>query len=517
MENHALSIGALKTDCKVLAYPPAVAALKSTMDRALSGRFPTLLGNASETLLEGYDGVIRIHKLKIKLAYSGMWDETVLAGILAARVSEALRSALVSHASGIRMWADPESYMASYIEWQLGLANEPSWAFPDFHPLRLLPPLQAALEIVKARPAVLVMLAKNGRRTGNPLRFIDTLRGDMAKEIVLALMRIVEVQQHAVLAVYDHDTVLQLVKALKSLHESDMDKRILELASIHGEARGPDKFASLFGAALMAVVCKCVMQHDPIRASQSSDGFTELLSHASTARAVPSHLAEFAKIVLRSDVGKALANTIVTLLETRSKPASNTREKRSNKTASNKPKSRNLASPFAGMALLLPEIVRLSLQRHVGLNGLRAALLSIVDADLRERLDADPLISELFPEDEDADEPSYPPVPEAGIARLAPESRGLITSRQGADGWGDYLLASFASRLPGLRASTRGYLLRQFLLVQGSAEIADDMISVTLDGPPLSIVLKMAGLSGDQMRVPHLNNRLLVLNIGGML
>ena len=146
---------------------------------------------------------------------------------------------------------------------------------------------------------------------------------------------------------------------------------------------------------------------------------------------------------------------------------------------------------------------------------MREALLSIPDGAFGERVETDPLITALFPDDEDAGEPNYPPIPEIGIARLAPESRGLIMGRQGADGWGDYLLASFASRLPGLRASSRGYLLRQFLHVQGRAEITDDMISVTLDGPPLSIILKMAGLSGDQMRVPHLNNRLLVLNIGG--
>lgn len=521
MENHALSIGALKTDCKVLAYPPAVATLKSTMDRALSGRFPTLLGNASESLLDGYEGVIRIQKLKIELAYSGTWDETVLAGILAARVSEALRSALVSHTSGIRTWSDPESYMASYVEWQLGFSNEPSWAFPDFQPLRLLPPLEAALEIVKARPAVLVTLANNGRRTGNPFRFIDMLRRDMATETVAALMKVVDVQQLATFAHRDHDEVLHLVNALEWLQETDMDKRILKLASIHGEARRPEEFVSIFGAALLAVVSKCLTELDPIRASQGNDGFAKVLSHASVARALPSHLAEFVKTVIRKDAGKALVNSIVALLEMRSKPASNVHEKRSNRTTSYKPKSRILASPFTGMALLLPDVVRLSLQRHIGLNGLREALHSIVDAELRERLDADPLIAVLFPEDEDededADEPSYPPVPQSGVARLAPESRGLITDRQGADGWGDYLLASFASRLPGLRASTRGYLLRQFLLVQGSAEISDDMISVTLDGPPLSIVLKMAGLSGDQMRVPHLNNRLLVLNIGGML
>ena len=95
------------------------------------------------------------------------------------------------------------------------------------------------------------------------------------------------------------------------------------------------------------------------------------------------------------------------------------------------------------------------------------------------------------------------------------ESRQLLTGREGADGWGDLLIASFASRLPGLRASSRDYLIRQFLAVPGQADINDDAIVVTLDGPALAIVLKMAGLSGDQMPIPFFGNRLLVLKLGG--
>ena len=514
MENHALSIGTMKTDCKVLSYPPALAVLRSTLDSALSGPFPALLANASGPWLEGLEGVVRIKCLKLELAYNGSWDEADLAEMLAARVCQALRSALKSQSSDIRVWSDHVNYMASYIEWQLGLAHESSWAFPDFHALRLLPPLEASLEIVKARPAVLAAMAANGRRTGNLFRFVDKLNSNQVAQLVAALAGRADVRQIAAFASRGSDEVLSLVDALESLQEPDIGIRILKLASICGATVGYEEFASLFGAAILAVVCQHLSEQHQLRESTVHHGFEIALASASRTGTLPLHLAQFTKLVLRNKEGTALANTLISLLEKRSNPASSSRENQAKKPATTKLKSLIFTSVFAGFALLLPDAVRLSLTKQLGLRGMREAVLSIADQDVRERLESDALIAALFPDDGDADEPVYPPVSEIGIARLAPESRALIISRQGSDGWGDYLLASFASRLPGLRASTRGYLLRQFLRIQGRAEISDELVSVTLDGPPLSIILKMAGLSGDQMRVPHLNNRLLILNVG---
>ena len=514
MENHALSIGAMKTDCKVLSYPPGVAALRSTMDRALSGPFPAFLANAADACLEGQEGVIRIKSLKIDFAYSGMWDETVLAGVLAARLSEALREALASQASFIRTWPDHVSYMASFVEMLLGLAHEPAWAFPDFDALRLLPPLESALEIVKARPLVLAALANSGQRTGNPFRFIDRLDSGSAARLAAALTGRIKIADLFAFAGQDTNQIQQLAEALTAIHEAEISKRILKLASVSASDFDPDNIMPLLGAAVLTVACERFLAENPPQASADPLDLQTAIARSIANGSVPANLVAFVGTVIGEAKGEALTRSIIAALAGNTGPGMAAKARQTGTQSKGRPKPLILASPFAGFALLLPDSVRLSLHRQIGVAGMRQALLSIPEAGLRERFEKDLLIAALFPDDEDRSEAVFPPVPETGIARLAPESRDLITGKQGAEGWGDFLLASFASRLPGLRASTRGYLLRQFLQVQGHAEISGDVILVTLDGPPLSIILKMAGLSGDQMRMPHLNNRLLVLNIG---
>ena len=514
MDTHALGIGTLTTDCRVVAYPHAVAALRSTMDRAIAGPFVDMLAAAAEPVLAGHDGIIRIRQLQLDFAHSGPFDERSLAVLLAARLAAALRQALESRSPDMRAWADPVAYMASYVEMRLGLAHEPDWAFPDFEALRLLSPVQAGIEIVKARPAVLLALARNGRRSGNALRFAERLDAASVHQLIIHLLETTRSAFADSGQVASPHLIEIVLSARVGTSGADADMAILRLICDAGAAAAAEEAGLLILTAILTVSFAAIAAEFERRHGRSLT-YPELASTKDLSRQVlPPHLTAFTDRLASQAFARPLLERLFDHLA--KAPRRQNFRHRSEQTARpGKAQSRWLTSPMAGLALLLPDVVRLQLHRHLGINGLRQSLLSIPDDEMRARAQTDVLIDFLYPQAAEADDPSYPPVSDLAIARLAPESRGLILGRQGAGGWGDLLLASFAGRLTGLRASSRAYLQRQFLLVSGVAEITETAVSVTLDGPPLSIILKMAGLSGDQMPVPHLNHRLLVLNVGG--
>jgi hypothetical protein len=175
----------------------------------------------------------------------------------------------------------------------------------------------------------------------------------------------------------------------------------------------------------------------------------------------------------------------------------------------------HLYSPIAGIGLLLPVIADLCLPEYLVPRHLFDAVLSILGPDEQAHAVHDPLFASIFPFDRhDPDQPA-PPVPEALKTRLAPETLPLLTG-DGANAWGDLILAAFASRLPGLKASSRGYLQAQFLHTPGRLTFGEETLGLALQGPDLAIILKMAGFSGVQRKLPHLGNRLLIINLAGL-
>ncbi len=514
MDDASLGIGILKTVCNVVAYPEGAAALRATVDRALGGPFPKSLAAAAGPVLDTLDGVIRVKKIRLDLAHSGPWDESLLASLFASRLAAALRQAVEGRSADVRRWDDPVAYMASYVEMQLGLAHEPAWAFPDFQALTLLSPVQASVEIVRARPAVLLALARNGQRTGSAYRFVEKLDRENAALLVAGLLAGLTVDIARNTLFFSAEFSRPMVEALASTPERDLNTLILKMASQPTPAmNSQDMPLILATAALVAAAVRV--------ASASDERYGRPLSVADLAagglarEVLPAHLSAFVSAMSSAPQARSLVERIIQLLE-RAPFATTKANPGARQTKPFAAKVLHISTPFAGVSLLLPDVVRLALSRHLSVNCLRLAILSVLDADTRLRAERDDLLGFLFPVDANETGTVFPSVPEIAIARVAPESRGLVSGRQGAEGWGDLLLASFASRLPGLRASSRSYLQRQFLAVSGIAEITEKSITVTLDGPPLSIVLKMAGLAGDQMQVPHLNNRLLVLKVGGV-
>lgn len=515
MENSVLAIGTMKTSCKVVAWPQAIAPLQARMQRAFGDAFRERLGKSLEPVLEGHDGVIRIRNLKLDLSVSGEWDEQTLAALIATKLSGALASLLDSSPSSVRIWPDHDAYMASFIEYKLGLAHEPEWAFPEFEALRLLSAEQAAAEILKSRPSVLSALAANGSRVGNSRRVAARLGSASAAAIVSTWLTTANASARSFPVDTMGDWLAAAARTAEAVNEPDVFKQIMALALDLCLQQGkPDQISVVLIAAALVAVSR--LSGDSVFQAKRTGLLSATIANLPvSAIFLPEAMTYFLKRLAGQSMGSQLLDRIEeAVLQAKSRSqAGPAKLALANKAG--KPAIRSIFSPFAGFALLLTDVIRLAMFRHLGQSGLRKAVMSIGGAEMRDRLETDDFLLALFAPDEAGDEPACPPIPAAALATLAPESRHLIMGRDGAEGWGDVLLASFASRLPGLRASSRGYLMRQFLNISGNADISKDTLLVTLDGPPLAVVLNMAGLSGDQMPLPFFGNRLFVLKLGG--
>ena len=515
MENHELAIGIMKTACSVAAYPQAVAPLRTRLERSVVGPFPAQLAKAAEPVLHGRNGVVRIRNLKLDLAHHGEWDERTLAALIASRLAATLANLIDTASDSVRSWPDHNAYMASFIEHKLGLAQEPDWAFPEFVPLRLLSPEQAAAEMLKSRPNVFAVLAANGSRVGNACRVAARLGAVTAADIVNAWMGLPGVAAEPFATDFADPGLPIPLQVLAGTRSADIYQQILMLVSelvIRQDKR--DMLRLIKTAVIMAAITK--LQADkPFMALHGLTPLAAVTEQAAAELPLPNAIARFLKQAVAENDAPEILDRLFDQVsgDVISGPAKKHAGKR--RAQAGKATLQTIHSPFAGIILLLPDIIRLGMRRHLSRNALRDSVLAIADPEMQPRFGQDELFQTIFPEEEIGTESPVPPVPDALIAVLAPESRQLVTGREGADGWADLLLASFASRLPGLRASSRGYLIRQFLAVPGKADITGEAIVVTLDGPPLAIVLKMAGLSGDQLPIPFFGNRLLFIKLGG--
>lgn len=525
MAEHLLRIGALRTDVAVLATPETAAPLRGRLDRALSARLPPLLAELSGPILDRFDGVIRLRRLRIDLDHAGTFDETTLARLLAARIAAALRDALARPGAGdLRAWADQSSYLAAYVETRLGLDPGPDWPFAEFKALSLLSPSEATAEMLRSRPGVLAQLARNGAGSGDPTRLLRRL-DDTACAATLAALA-------------------------DGRHHSDHTPELVRLAEADDLAdafTGPGRLPRKALALLLRDAAAAPQRRDhppPVRSAMAVVALGELARTSQgriggplTVQDVTSSLGEemgslphMFGSALRASLTDpshraALAGLLTRLAAHRdvrpgAPPTPATEAADAAPAEVRRVEARRCVSPVAGVALLLSGVARYDAQRVLTPAQLRAAVISTLTIPGEDHAPSgtatDPLLHALLPADPHAGLGVVPPVPGTVLDGLAPEVRGLTTGRDGPEGWGDLLLATFADRLPGLRASSRGYLQRQFLFVPGRLDLSDELAQVTLEGPPLAVVLAMAGFDGAQGPLPHLGDRLLTMVLTGL-
>lgn len=505
MADHRVSIGSLRTDATAVATAAEVAPLRGRLDRALGDHLPRLLATACGPVLDGHDGVLRLRRLLVTLDHTGPFDEATIARLLAERVASALRDELAAPGEASRTWPDPESYLAAYVETLLGLDSVPRWAFSEFSALEVLSPAEAAVTVLTSRPAVLSRLARNGAGAGNPARLTDRLDDTMCARLLDGLLD----TGGGVLA--EDVTAVSAGERAAPPAPADVPRAALD-AALRTLARRPTANP---GRAVRAAAVTSALAALPIELglAVTAEPPTAALPADLTA-AFPAP-ARRAAMLLREALADRTVRVALGALTTGARePRAHTGR---DATAGGRIRSRRsedrrstLFSPVAGLVLLLPGTARLALHRALSPAQLRGVALSALGADARHAA-TDRVVGALFPSDPTAEAGPVPPVPGQVLQSLPDASRDRVASSDPTTRWGEVLVAEFALRLPGLGRSSADYLRRQFFYCPGSLEMSDDEVTVALDGPPLAVVLAMAGLHGDQGPLPHLEGRRLTI------
>ncbi len=518
MAEHRISIGMLRTDCSVLAAPEAAAPLRVLLDRALRLDLPGMLADALEPVLDGADGVVRIRALRLELSLTGVFEEVALARLLATRIAAALRGVLGRPREDVRVWPDAASYVASYVEARLGFERVPDWAFPEFSALVHLSPAEAAAEVVKASPDCLAELARRGRASGDAGRIVARIGAARLAPLLLAPAR-----SGRVAARTDPVHLMRLAMILASgrtagAQDGPVAAALRAALAALADASSDAAPALLAAARLVASLDALARAHaDAYAAPMPADSITA--PAAELARALPPGWIELWR---RDLADPTVASTLLRCLPELSPAPERPRARLAGEVAEPglpAPKAtavhRRITSAYAGLGLLTPLIVQHRLDRHLTPRALNRAILSTMPAEDHAALHIDALVNTLFPFDPREPVVAAPP-PQADLLGLLPSTaRVALEGVTGPEAWGGFLLARFADLLPGLRGSSPAYLQHQFLRRHGALETDGARITLDLPGVPLAMVLKMAGMTGPQGKVPHLADRLFVITLGG--
>lgn len=518
MAEHLFRVGTLRTDIAVLAGEQSVAPLRGRLDRALTQSLPPLLAELSGPVLDHHDGVIRIRKLEIHLDHAGPFDETVIMGLLAARIAAALREALTRPGGKVVFWPDTGAYLAAYVENRLGLEPGPDWPFAEFSGLALLSPSEAAVEMLRTRPGLLAQLAANGAAAGNPDRLLTRLDNQGCAAVLDAVFQAARPgRQNA-------EDLARLARSFDPDDQASGSRQPARTAlalilrtSAPAAGAGPAALVRQAMAVTALALLARSLRQDLGRPLQAADLDPALAQSSSE---LPARFRAVLAEALADPAVRAAVGEVLPFLpggsgtDPASGPPSGTPRAPGRGSTHTLPQS--IASPVAGIAVLLPGIARHGLHRTLTAAQLRAAAISTLGVDAQAGAATDPFLNALFPADPLAPRTDLPSVPAQSLELLPPAARALVSGRGGAEGWGDLLLATFAGRLPGLSGSSWPYLQRQFLHTPGRLDLSDGLAQVILTGPPLAVVLAMAGFDGDQGPLPHLDNRLLRITLSGL-
>jgi hypothetical protein len=493
--DHHVEIGQLETRCHVLGGERAAQQVRTSLDRSLEHQLPQALARAAESVLDGLDGVVRIHRLHIRLDLGVALDD--FAERLAERIAGLLRSALVSGSGEVMTWPDHDAYVADYLARRLGLTHAPAWPFADLATLDHLPAERAAAEVVLRRPAVLARLARTGAASGAAEDVV--LTWPAAAQAILAARLVLETDPFTTAEL---TAAVDLVGALRGGggappgSEEQLAAAALKL-TLRALAAGS---AEVSVPAVVAVALAVVAARSR-RAGSAPTSRPPLPVSDPVARAVERS---------RNLVGDRVVPLVADGTGPGARePAPPQREDDPALAAA------PLRSPYAGLALLVPSALSLDALDWLTPTQLaQVAWQTLVDPE-RDELAHDPAVAQLFPVDPRQVDPAWsqPDPPPVLVDRLCEEAAASYHAAPPGERWSGLLLADLACRLPGLKASSAAYLRHQFLLRAGTVATDADRVTVRLDPVPLGVVLRMVGHGSPPQRMPHVGDRWLVLDL----
>lgn len=493
-DRHRLAIGTLKT--RVRAAPGTAADWAARMDRAMRGPVARALGEEVGRRFEGRDAVLRLRHLRLAWTPAEHLSEAAFAEQLARRIAEAVAAAIAAGGQDARIWPDHAAYAAAYVRHRLGLDPDAAWAFPDFAALEALTAPEAATETLLAGgPPVLVLAARTAAEAG---ALADRLGEDGCLRLLGALSRAGASAGAAALIAEAGAVIAGEAPDLPERGAVAALARLLApqpgLPAAEGAARLPARALLLLAREALHRLAGRGLTLRRIAGIAAGGQAEPALAPALVAALKAAHALPELWLRLTRDLAASRPEADL--------PADDIPGP---VPAVGRPRpGREVHSAWAGLAPLIA-LCPLPLATP---ETLRRIALDLLPDEDQPRAARDPGFGLCFPADPRR-APVLPPDPEPA----AWEGQGSLAGappRQGFGLWADLWLARFAARLPGLQASSRDYLRREFLLKPGRIAVADQALHITLPPIPLGIVLRMSGLTGLTPPIPHLGLRLLI-------
>lgn len=504
-----LTISSFHTDYYVPETYSDRLLLQKKMDRLVSQRLETDLAERFEMLPGDEDAVYRIRKLELDI-----WIGALNApdGVISRRWStlilrEVVNVLLYGSPGDVVRFDDHAHFVASFLADLSDGRAWSRWVYDEFSPLRDLPLGQVVAHLLAPRPTLL-------------LPVVSRLKGMGRLEAVLQSLQPADVRliwerglgfgtaPPSVLDDFPRDLSFDAVLEQGDAAAEARNRLRLYLAAA---ASRPNHAVDARLAGLCIHLARLYRAYSLAPAPilwaalkrKEIDGPAAL---SAVLKRLPDTLREWLTVALATKKGRDYLADLVALII----PESKTDDAK----ASGTPRLHRVATSFAGLSLLLPEIRALGLYEMVGNAGLYRLLLALVDRKYRPlaRSDAAPaLLSGL---------PDYQKERALTAAIDWPDPASLLEGftpdrdeKKPEEALAEVLLRRFAQGLRGFEKSSPAFLFDRFIYQPGHIHWSDEMVAVHFSRLPLGILLSMSGRTGDQGAIPWLHDRRLELHL----
>lgn len=506
-----LRIGHLANRYVLPRDPQRSAALQAKLDRAATEFLGEALDNLAGVLPElTRDEVWLVRHLHVEFAVGieAAADPGVMARAWSQRLLVALRSALAGGDAEVVHFASRAAWTARFVsEVAAGTAWD-RWYLGAFTSLRALPTGRAIAEAVTREPGEATAVLAELSRGGELERVLMGLGEGDARRILHALASPGELDavggRSFARALAD---LAWAIRAPDDPHLPGSVVRLLATAVARGVALPPGAVASATAVVVLAGLLAEGADPREVAAALGGRRWASALRLAGrSARDVTAdELAAAELLHSLADEGHVWLTDLASAL-TPGAPD----------TAGVGQDAAVLATRFGGLLLLWPLFMELwaHVEGDAPLHRLLAAAHLFGHANIRALL-RDPVLALLCGLDR-------PPAP-SGLEQ-ARSGLPVEALRRAAEGGpapdpsfcGDptdpgeaaaarfcaMVLQRFGAKLPGFAGSSPGYLLRNFLDVPATVRLGEDTWHAHITGPPLQVVLRMAGLSCLTYRLP---------------
>lgn len=542
MDGTALYARRFEAEYRLPRNHPDPAGVRADLDSRVLGALRESLGDAvAERLRPSDEGVCLIRRLEVNVDLNTSQEAELLSRVWAARIAAALRRTLDGEGdpSNIVRFPSRGAHLARFFIDSIDGCAFDRWYHRVFSGLMLLPASAAVRTAIDRDPVA-------GRQAllHLPPGDLDRVVGSLSANDSRAVIRILAPSTGETESGVFHEILIEAVELLASLRPRALSEDQLALR-LHVEiSRLPPATGGSVPGDLVAAVARWLRLRIAPPATKPPDlkkalasGDAGVLRQACPAEDLPLLL--------------PLLGAPGNLLERLDRAGARLRGEA---TEPSPGKEVLHATPFGGVFLLLPHLLRIPLDSHLGdlppvenvpLPQLFLFLIAIrcLGKDHFATAIEDPTLRMLFGIPGETDSPAtlrrlrdvagtiLPP-----LDRAMAEHRRLFESRSPERAARDWLqlgppggweagseleertrtcarrvLRSFASNLPGFAGSSVDHLLVNFLAVRATIEEGEDRRVVRLSRPPLHLILSMTGADRASYTLPWLDRRPFVL------